>query len=209
MIAKKKDQAASDEPDSKKQSKRSPTKGATSKAKEAVEKKPSKRSTSKGDTSKAKEAAEKKPSKRSSTKEAPSKVKEPAEKKLPKADERSGGDGGAFADEGGVRMAIDAETVTRLAESYANDVRRVLPVRRAFLFGSHAKGTATAQSDVDVCFFLDSYGGKRRVDIIKDLLGLTHAYKGVFFEPIAFTADDLQDDNPFVKEILRTGREIQ
>jgi predicted nucleotidyltransferase len=98
--------------------------------------------------------------------------------------------------------------VTRLAESYANDVRRVLPVRRALLYGSYAKGTATARSDVDVCFFLDGYGGKRRVDIIRELLGLTRAYKDVFFEPIAFAADDMQDDNPFVKEILRTGREI-
>jgi predicted nucleotidyltransferase len=106
-------------------------------------------------------------------------------------------------------VAIDAETVTRLAESYANDVRRVLPVRRALLYGSYAKGTATALSDVDICFFLDDYCGKRRVDILKEMLGLAHAYKGIFFEPIAFTADDMHDDNPFVKEILRTGKEIR
>jgi predicted nucleotidyltransferase len=105
-------------------------------------------------------------------------------------------------------VAVDAETVTRLAESYAADVRRVLPVKRALLYGSYAKGTADAQSDVDICFFLDSYGGKRRMDVIKELLGLTHAYRGVFFEPIAFTVDDMQDDNPFVKEILQTGRDI-
>jgi predicted nucleotidyltransferase len=105
-------------------------------------------------------------------------------------------------------VAIDPETVTRLAESYASDVRRVLPVRRALLFGSYAKGTASAQSDVDICFFLDGYGGRRRMDVIRELLGLTRAYRGVFFEPIVFTVDDMQDDNPFVKEILRTGREI-
>jgi predicted nucleotidyltransferase len=106
-------------------------------------------------------------------------------------------------------MALDAETVTRLAESYASDVRRALPVKMALLYGSHAKGTATDRSDVDICFFLEDYRGKRRVDVIRELLGLTRGYRGVFFEPIAFTADDMQDDNPFVKEILRTGREIR
>ena len=105
-------------------------------------------------------------------------------------------------------MVTDVETVNELVESYANDVSNVFPVDKVMLFGSHAKGTATAQSDIDVCFFLSSFGDMRRVDILKELLGLMHKYKRIHFEPIVFPTDELQNDNPFVKEILRTGREV-
>lgn len=33
------------------------------------------------------------------------------------------------------------------------------------------------------------------------LLGLTHGYKGVYFEPIAFSTEEIERGNPFVKEI--------
>jgi len=105
-------------------------------------------------------------------------------------------------------MATDFETVTQLVNNYACDVKDVFPVDKVVLFGSHAKGTATEQSDIDVCFFLDSFGEKRRVDIIKELLGLMRKYKGVYFEPTVFPTSEIQNDNPFVKEILRTGMEV-
>jgi predicted nucleotidyltransferase len=83
-----------------------------------------------------------------------------------------------------------------------------MPVDKAMLFGSYAKGTADEQSDIDICFFLDNYGGKRRVEVIRDLLVLMRGYEGVYFEPIVFETSEIENDNPFVKEILRTGREI-
>jgi len=76
------------------------------------------------------------------------------------------------------------------------------------LFGSHVRGIATAQSDIDICFFLRSFGEMRRVDVLKELLGLMHKYKRVHFEPIVFPTAELENDNPFVKEILRTGKEV-
>ena len=105
-------------------------------------------------------------------------------------------------------MAVNFETVNQLARRYADDVRRVLPVDRAMLFGSYARGTADEQSDIDICFFLESFFGKRRVDIIKELLGLTRQYPDIYFEPTVFPSSEIKNDNPFVKEILRTGREI-
>jgi predicted nucleotidyltransferase len=105
-------------------------------------------------------------------------------------------------------MAVDLETVNSVVRNYADDVRRIMPVDRAVLYGSYAKGSATEYSDVDICFFLGSFDGKRRVDVIAELLGLTDKYSEVFIEPIAFPVSELQNDNPFVKEILRTGKEI-
>jgi len=105
-------------------------------------------------------------------------------------------------------MATNLETVNQLVKAYANDVRNAFAVDKVVLFGSYAKGTATDQSDIDVCFFLNSFDGKRRVDIIKEMLGLMRKFKGIYFEPIVFPTAEIQNDNPFVKEILRTGVEI-
>jgi predicted nucleotidyltransferase len=83
-----------------------------------------------------------------------------------------------------------------------------MPIDRAYLFGSYAKGTATEWSDVDICFFSDYFANRRSVDVVADLIGLTHKYREVFIEPHVFPTSELENDNPFVKEILRTGVEI-
>ena len=105
-------------------------------------------------------------------------------------------------------MALDVTSIIDIAKSYVDDVRRIFPVDKAVLFGSYAKGKADAQSDIDICFFLDNYGGKERVEIIIELLRLLRNYKGSYFEPIVFPTSEIQNDNPFVKEILHTGMEI-
>ena len=105
-------------------------------------------------------------------------------------------------------MVVDTETVSAKARAYAAQVRDVMPVSKVYMFGSYAKGTATEQSDVDICFFLDSFGGKRRVDIIKELLKLTNGYDDVGFEPLALPASELNSGNPFAMEVISTGIEI-
>jgi predicted nucleotidyltransferase len=108
----------------------------------------------------------------------------------------------------GIHMAVDFEAVTELCRLYADDVRHAYPVDKVILFGSYAKGTADPQSDIDICFFLFNYGGKMRTDIMVELFGLTRRYKRIPFEPLVFETSELENDNPFVKEILRTGMEI-
>ena len=105
-------------------------------------------------------------------------------------------------------MAADFETIRRLAEEYAENVKRVLPVFKVVLYGSYAKGTSTHLSDVDICFFLSDFNGKSRVDIIGELLALCGRYKGAYFEPNAFLSSEIERGNPFVKEIISTGIEI-
>jgi predicted nucleotidyltransferase len=105
-------------------------------------------------------------------------------------------------------MASNIETITALAKNYANDVKNSMPVNKVVLFGSYAKGTAHELSDIDICFFFDSFNGKGRIDIIIELLGMAGKYKGVFFEPIAFPVSEIERGNPFVREILATGIEL-
>ena len=106
-------------------------------------------------------------------------------------------------------MARDIETINRIAREYASDVSLELPIDKAILFGSYAKDTATELSDVDICFFLKSYNGKRKVDLVTQILGIGgEKYCRVGFEPIVFETSEIQRGNPFVLEILATGIEL-
>ena len=105
-------------------------------------------------------------------------------------------------------MAFDIATASRTVSSYVADVKNAMPIDRAFLFGSYANGTATEQSDIDVCFFSHSFEDLPSIDIMTQLFRLTRKYKGIDIEPRGFPTSELDNDNPFVKEILRTGREI-
>ena len=104
-------------------------------------------------------------------------------------------------------MAANFEAVKEETRRYADEVRRHLPVDKVYLFGSYAKGTADELSDVDVVFFLRDYGGKTRFDVGVQLLKLCRDYKA-YFEPLVFETSEIERNNPFVNEILRTGLEI-
>ena len=105
-------------------------------------------------------------------------------------------------------MAIDIKTVSIKASAYADHVRSVMPVNKVYLFGSYAKGNASELSDVDICFFLDNFGEKRRVDVIRELLKLAVGYEDVGFEPVALPSSELSNGNPFAMEVISTGIEI-
>jgi predicted nucleotidyltransferase len=105
-------------------------------------------------------------------------------------------------------MAFNLETVRKIASKYANDVRSVLPVKKVILYGSYAKGTATESSDVDICFFVENLKNNNRLEIMRQLLKISSEYLEVDIEPRVFHISVLEEDNPFVKEIVRTGIEI-
>jgi predicted nucleotidyltransferase len=104
---------------------------------------------------------------------------------------------------------MNIETIIMLATKYANEARQVLPVGKVVLYGSYAKGTATEYSDVDLCFFLTSYGDENWDSSTTKFLRISRDYRDVYIEPMVFEVSDLYDDNPFVKEVLRTGIEIE
>ena len=106
-------------------------------------------------------------------------------------------------------MAISTETVNQILASYVADVKNVLPIEKAYLYGSYAKGTQSEYSDVDVCFFLPTFGSKRSVDIVMILLAIAGQYPGLDIEPRVFQTSEIERGNPFVKEVLQTGQEIR
>jgi len=75
-------------------------------------------------------------------------------------------------------MDVDYETAHRIIDQYVSDVKAELPIDKVYLYGSYANGTAQWEN------------------------------KHICLEPNAFPTSELHNDNPFVKEILRTGTEI-
>jgi len=106
-------------------------------------------------------------------------------------------------------MAIVNEKVNNIVNNYVADVKNAFSIDRVFLFGSYAKGIATEHSDVDLCFFSKSFENQSSIDIMAKLLRLSRKYLEVDIEPHVFPTSELNNDNPFVKEVLKTGKELQ
>jgi len=106
-------------------------------------------------------------------------------------------------------MAADFETVITIVQQYIADVKKVMPIDKVYLYGSYAKGIQRENSDVDICFFSQAFESRHSLDILTELFYLKIKYdKDILIEPNAFPVSALYNDNPFVKEIIRTGREI-
>ena len=106
-------------------------------------------------------------------------------------------------------MAVDYETAQQIISQFVSDVRAVMPIEKVYLYGSYANGTAQWDSDVDLCFFSSSFADENIMQIIGHLFELKRRYnKFLCLEPNAFPLSELSNDNPFVKEIIRTGTEI-
>lgn len=106
-------------------------------------------------------------------------------------------------------MVTDIKTVITIAQQYISDVKKAMPIDKVYLYGSYAKGTQSENSDVDICFFSQAFESRRNLDILTELFYLKIKYdKEILIEPYAFPVSELYNDNPFVKEILRTGQEI-
>ena len=105
-------------------------------------------------------------------------------------------------------MAKISERIDSTVKNYIRDVNKHISVNKAILYGSYAKGTQNEYSDVDVAIFSDGFKGKNRIEINAFLFSLARKYKNICIEPIGFDSSDLEEENPFIKEILDTGKEI-
>ncbi len=79
-------------------------------------------------------------------------------------------------------------------------------VWRLYLFGSYAKDRFTPESDIDLAIFLDTDD----IDGFLEDVKLMHLRRKVDLriEPHSFARSDFDEANPFVKEILATGKRI-
>jgi predicted nucleotidyltransferase len=100
------------------------------------------------------------------------------------------------------------QKVEEIAREYVNDVKKHINVSKAFLYGSYAKETYNNGSDLDIAIFSEAFNDKKFVEVTMFLLSLARKYKQICIEPVGFSNLDIINENPFVKEIINTGKEI-
>ncbi len=85
--------------------------------------------------------------------------------------------------------------------------RNKIPISRAILFGSYAKGLEQAFSDIDVALVSEEFSGNRFWDIEKVIPFIRSL--NPLFEIHPFRPEDFLDtDNSFIEEIISTGIEV-
>ncbi|MDD2586229.1 MAG: nucleotidyltransferase domain-containing protein [Syntrophomonadaceae bacterium] len=93
------------------------------------------------------------------------------------------------------------EEITAIAEKYADLVKEEMNVEAVYLFGSFVNGNHDQDSDIDIAVIADDFSG----DIIEDTLKLMRIRRKV---DTRIEPHPLRKDNPFVREVITTGRRI-
>lgn len=75
-------------------------------------------------------------------------------------------------------------------------------LKAAYLFGSYAKGTAHADSDIDVALVSPDFSGW--VDDLEKIRSAVLS-RDIRIEMVRFRPDTFRDENPLVWEVKRTG----
>jgi len=75
---------------------------------------------------------------------------------------------------------------------------------RVILFGSYAKGNPKELGDLDVAIWAQGFSGNSLIDIEK-VAPLLRPFHPI--ELHLFGADESSDENPFIEEIERTGKD--
>lgn len=99
------------------------------------------------------------------------------------------------------------KSVLEIVKDYVSNLQNKIPVEKAIIFGSYAKGTPHQFSDVNIAIFSDYFKGISRVESIYFLL-LNAVDYDLDLEPQAFTMDEYYHPLGIVSEIISTGVEL-
>ena len=99
---------------------------------------------------------------------------------------------------------MDKGYAIECAKAFAERAKQILDVRQVILFGSHAKGTATDDSDIDVAVVTDT-SPEDWLEASTNLFRLRRDID-LAIEPILI--DSSHDRSGFLEEIRRTGEVV-
>ena len=102
-------------------------------------------------------------------------------------------------------MAHDPSSeITGVVRRYIEELERNrFPISQALIFGSHARGTADNESDIDVALISQAFTGDRFEDRRK-IVPLRRKID-TRIEPIPLKPEDFNNGGALVEEIKRTG----
>ena len=105
-------------------------------------------------------------------------------------------------------MASQTTSVIKLLKKYLERLKtNSIPIQKAILFGSYARGKPGKDSDIDVAVISTAFKGDRYSDrrmIVPFRRGLDSR-----IEPMPFTPKDFAEGGILIDEIKKTGQTIQ
>jgi len=101
-------------------------------------------------------------------------------------------------------MVIERDSVMKIVERYIEELEKnQIFISEAFIFGSHAKGRAKPESDIDLALISDSFTGDRFEDR-RRIIPLRRKIDSRI-EPIPFKPEDFNNGGTMAEEIKKTG----
>ncbi len=102
-------------------------------------------------------------------------------------------------------MARKAGQTRSIVKRYIAELERYnIPIKKAILFGSHARGTGVKpESDIDVALISDAFSGDRFED--RQRIVPFRRKIDSRIEPLPFTPEDFANDGIMAEEIKQHG----
>lgn len=104
------------------------------------------------------------------------------------------------------RTALPSK-VKKNIDEYINALKKdKIPIDKAYLFGSYAKGKQHKCSDIDLCIISSQF--KDPWETLQYLWSKRLHNDGITIEPVGSSPESFQDWIPLVREIKRSGKQI-
>ena len=101
---------------------------------------------------------------------------------------------------------MDKDKASEVAKRYVNFLKKNNPnIKKAYLFGSYAKGISNVDSDIDLAIVFENLSDT--FDMQVQLMKFRRKFD-TRIEPHAFRESDFEPSNPLAKEILTMGVEV-
>lgn len=96
--------------------------------------------------------------------------------------------------------------ILAVLKKFLSRIEKEFPLKEIYVFGFYANGAPREFSDIDVAIVPDNFEGNRFVDREKLAKYVIAVSNDIEVHP--FKTDDFTRDDPFVKEIIKTGIKI-
>jgi len=101
------------------------------------------------------------------------------------------------------------QAVTKAIKDYIDVIRQDMPVEKVIIYGSHARGAAKFDSDIDIAVISNRFGKNPQKEgqyLFRKLWEVEHSN----IEPIGYSPEDFDtpDPSPLLYEIRKHGQEI-
>lgn len=101
-------------------------------------------------------------------------------------------------------MAITKNSTIAIISKYIEELEKNgIPILKAILFGSHAKGKAEPESDIDIALISIAFTGDRFEDR-RRIVPLRRKIDSRI-EPIPFRPEDFENGGALAEEVKKTG----